>query len=99
MAHISEEMSELDALNFELRVRGQRALKKALTKLTKLTKAGAREGKDFESTDLEAAKALAKLGIEALKLAKTPGVRERLADDGQKDLFDVADPWKLKQTE
>ncbi len=74
-------------------------MRKALTRLTELAEQGAREGKDFESTDLIAAQALAKLAIESLKLSKTGSLKD--AGDGeQKDLFDLSqDPWKLKKVE
>ncbi len=98
LARVSKNMAEVDSLNFQLRLVGQDALKNALTKLTALAGGLAREGKDFESTDLEAAKALAKFGIDALKLSKSGGARRD--DDGERDLFDAAaDPWKLKKIE
>lgn len=98
-SHVSEKLSEIDTLNFELRLVGQGNLKKALTKLRKLASENVREGKDFESTDFMAAQALGKLAIEALKLSKS-GKGARDAGGGQPDLFDVAeDPWALKKIE
>ncbi len=91
-------MALVDTLNFELRLVGQEAIKKALTKLTKLARGDARIGQHFESTDLEAAKALAKFGIDALKLAKTGAAKEKDADGD--DLFDRAESaWDLKKIE
>lgn len=98
--YVSSRMAQVDTLNFELRLIGQGAIKNALTKLTELAQDGAREGKDFESTDLEAAKTLAKFGIDALKLARA-GLAPPKGDEPEKtDLFDAAaNPWKLKQVE
>lgn len=97
--YISGKLSEIDTLDFELRLVGQRAIKNALTKLTSLAKGDAREGKDFESTDLEAAKALAKLGVDALKMARTSKAK-KTGSDGQPDLFDSSqDQWQLKKIE
>lgn len=96
-AHVSELAAQVDTLNFELRRVGQGAIKNALDKLTKLASGDPREGKDFESTDLEAAKALAKFGIDALRLSRAGGVaKEGGGDSGEQDLFDAANPWKLK---
>ncbi len=96
--YVTDRAGKIDTLNFELRLAGQGALKNALTKLTELATGDVREGLNFESTDLEAAKALAKFGIDALKLAKTGQVAK---DEGkeEKDLFDAANPWSLKKIE
>ncbi len=98
--YISERMGLVDTLNFQLRLIGQGAIKKALTKLSTLAEGDAREGKDFESTDLMAARELARLGIESLKLSRS-GLSKRGEGDAQKDLFDLADsdPWNLKKVE
>ena len=111
--YVSGKMKQVDTLNFELRLAGQGALKRALTKLSKLAAGGQRaaESKEiglgpngpkgtiekFVSDDLEAAKALAKFGIDALKLAKA-GLAPKSDDPkSQPDLFDSSDPWKLKK--
>lgn len=90
----------IDTLNFQLRLVGQGAIKTAMAKLTQLAKAEARVGKDFESTDLEAAKALVRFGLEAVKAAK---LKPGSGDDGEvapKDLFDQqSGPWQLKKIE
>ena len=53
----------------------------------------------LNSDDLEAAKALAKFGIDALKLAKA-GAAPRKDEPNSPDLFDAkSDPWKLKKPE
>lgn len=59
-----------------------------------------RTSQKLVSDDLDAAKALAKLAIDALKLSKS-GLTERDADsETRKDLFDLAqDPWNLKKVE
>lgn len=97
-SYVSDKLALGDTLDFELRLAGQGAIKKALTTLRKIAGEGAREGKDFESSDLEAAKALAKFGIDALKIARMAKARDPKGSD-QNDLFDVADPWKLKAME
>lgn len=99
-SYVSERMGLVDTLNFQLRLIGQGAIKNALTKLSQLASEDVREGKNFESTDLMAAKELARLGIEALKLSRS-SLGKRDEDDAQKDLFDLAnpDPWKLKKIE
>lgn len=110
--YVTDKMSQVDTLNWELRLKGQEALQHALKKLTKLAQGKQRISSQSESMgpgmnsstgyaadDLEAAKALAKFGIDALKLAnigKAPKEKER---DGQPDLFENADPWRLKQPE
>lgn len=104
--YIKGRSEHLDTLNYELRKAGQKAIEKALDKLTKLSAGEARYammGETCHSVDLEAAKTLAKFGLEALKLsksAKTAGT----TDQGQPDLFDasgasVLGPWVLKKIE
>lgn len=88
---------EVDTLNYELRIMAQGSIEQALTKLKKLARGNARLGQHFESTDLLAARELAKFGIEALKLAKTGKAQGATA--GEKDLFDEMDPWRLKAIE
>jgi hypothetical protein len=107
-------MAEVDTLNFELRIVGQSAIKKALTKLRKIAGGDQRvssvsvsegggkatKSKTMAADDLEAAKALAKFGIDALKLARTGVPRDPGA--GKKDLFDdaeTANPWDLRKIE
>ncbi len=98
--YVNEKMAQIDTLNFELRLIGQGALKKALTKLTELAGESARAGKDFESTDLLAARELAKLAVDALKLSRSGVAGTKREDAGADDLFDRApDPWKLKKIE
>ncbi len=99
--YVTERAASVDTLNFQLRLVGQGAIKSALTKLHDLAAGDAREGKDFESTDLEAAKALAKFGIDAIKLAKTGGGDRDSESEVKRDLFDIAaqDPWRLKKIE
>lgn len=105
-SYISKKMAEIDTLNFELRLVGQAAVKKALTKLSKLARgeqrmSGQSMGNQSESwagDDLEAAKALAKLGVDALKLSRAGSTVQKEPTDP--DLFDAApDPWKLKKVE
>lgn len=97
--YVNSRMAQVDTLNFELRLAGQGAIKEALKKLMELTQGSAREGQHFESTDLEAAKALAKFGIDALKFARQ-SLAPRVNDgDVEKDLFDIADPWTLRKIE
>ncbi len=105
-------MGEINSLNFQLRLEGQRAIKKALTKLSALAEGqqrtssesetygiGSASSKSWAADDLEAAKALAKFGIDAIKLAKAGSLKEE-GPDRQKDLFDSAlDPWDLKKVE
>lgn len=98
--YIKLKSTEIFALDFQLRLEGQSAIKTALAKLKELAAGDCREGKDFESTDLEAAKALAKFGIDALRLAQS-GVKGGKGGGGAEpddDLFDRSpDPWKLKE--
>lgn len=114
--YIKEKMGEVDTLNFELRRVGQEAIKEALTKLIELASGGQRPSETCEisfgeegpekkieklvSDDLEAAKALAKFGVDALKLARS-GRAPRDSDSGQTDLFDgdINGPWQLKKIE
>lgn len=105
-SYVSNRMTEVDRLNFELYMRAHGAIKTALTKLKNLARGGQRisskaaggKSAGFNSDDLEAAKALAKFGIDAMKLARTGGAKDR--DPGDKDLFDGApDPWELKKIE
>lgn len=110
---VSSKLSEIDTLNFELRLVGQNAIKRSLTKLSKLAAGDQRardtveygdDGKPIRSTsfgpdDLEAAKALAKFGMDALKLSKSRSLEDKKTGE-QQDLFDRAtDPWKLKAVE
>lgn len=92
-------MSHVDALNFELRLVGQRAVKNAIDKLEELASGSAREGKDFESTDLLSAQALVRAGIDLIKAAKSGAIKPPEASD--RDIFDVAssNPWDLKNIE
>jgi hypothetical protein len=113
--YVEDRSITIDTLNFELRLAGQRAIRKALTKLSKLATGGQRPTETSEtvkgdgyselttekltSDDLEAAKALAKFGIDALKLARSGGAKD---DSGgkQTDLFDKQpNPWSLKDIE
>lgn len=97
--YISVKYAELDTLNFELRKWAQTGLKTALTKLTKLANGDGRCAKDFESTDLKAAEALAKISMDALKLSAS-GQGVKSPQDAAKDLFDTANnPWKLNKVE
>lgn len=96
-ARITEGLGQVDTLNYQLRLIGQAGLKNSLTKLTELASGDARMGK-FESTDLLAATALAKIAMEAIKLSQT-GKAPREADKTPGDLFDAkADsPWQLDE--
>ncbi len=95
--YISEKLGTVDTLNWQLRLIGQAGLKNSLTKLTELAKGDARMGK-FESTDLIAATALAKVAMEAIKLSQT-GKAPRDDDKTPPDLFDgkADSPWKLDE--
>lgn len=112
-SYISGKLEEIDTFNFELKLIGKNAIKRGLTKLSKLAADGQRtrgttdyddEGKPVRSVtfgpdDLEAAKALAKLGIDALKLSRAKVAEDKKGAE-QGDLFDAAsDPWKLKKVE
>lgn len=111
VAYISDRMTAVDTLNFELRLIGQNAIKNALTKLTELSQgkqrissisnAGDNRGRKIQaltSDDLDAAKALAKFGLDALKFSRSTMPSQ---DNSQeKDIFDsTRDPWKLKKIE
>lgn len=99
--YIKEKEKEQKTLDFELKKAGQEALKVALTKLTELAK-GRRRVSDvtekMESTDLIAARELARTALAVLKISTGKVTKE---DSGQKDLFDQpgADPWELKDVE
>ncbi len=110
---ITERSAQVDTLNFELRCVGQEAIKNALTKLSTLASGEqrvsgtvsidgtgkARESESLVSDDLEAAKALAKFGLDALKLAKVGGAKAD-APPSDPDLFDAtANPWLLRKIE
>ncbi len=113
--YVSNGLKQVDTLNFQLRLIGQGAIRNALTKLTELAAGTQRASETEETVmgdagpertveklradDLDAAKALAKFGIDALKLAQS-GKAPRDDDKTQKDLFDVAEnPWELKEIE
>ena len=89
---------QVDTLNYELRLISQKALKNSLTKLTELAAGEAREGKDFESTDLQAATVLAKIAMDAIRICKV-GAASRSGDSSPQDLFDATNPWALKAIE
>lgn len=96
-ARVTEGLKRTDDLNWQLRIIGQGSLKTSLAKLTKLANGGERMGKDLESTDLLAAKELARLGMQAIKLSMA-GQAPREGGNGQKDLFDRReDPFDLKK--
>lgn len=99
-SYINSGLDRANAANWQLYQMAQESLKKSLKKLGELARGGEREGKHFESTDLEAAKALAKFAIDALKLARA-GAAAKPDGKGQPDLFDSpgANPWDLKKTE
>lgn len=98
LAHISEELAKVDPVNMSLRLMGQKALKNGLTKLTKLASGQERIGKNFESTDLLAARELVRASLVAIKMSQT-GNAPRDAGPSQRDLFDTAaaDPWDLEK--
>lgn len=92
--YLNKKAKEFNSLNYELRKAGQEALRQALTKLTELANGDAREGKFFESTDLLAARELARTAIAALRLSKTEPV-EKEPKPGEQGEFDFG-PWDLK---
>jgi len=95
--YIKKKIEEQTTLDFELKRAGQNALKIALTKLTKLANGSVREGVDFESTDLIAARELARTAIAVLRLSKQePRGKEKLeAEQGELNFG----PWDLKEIE
>jgi len=100
--YIKKKEENYRTLDYELKKAGQEALKNALTKLTELAMGRPRytEGEEkLESTDLLAARELARTAIATIKLSKDSATRSK--DDGQKDLFDSSgdDPWILKTIE
>lgn len=95
---VTERSGQVDTLNWQLRLIAQSSLEKSLTKLTQLASGEARVGKDFESTDMLAAQALAKLAIDAIKLVKL-GAAKTEAKGEKDDLFDAMGPWKLRKIE
>ena len=92
--YVNERLGKFDTLNWQLRLIGQRSLEKSLDKLTKLAAGDIRLGKDLESTDLLAAKELARIAMEAIKLSQR-GAAPRETDPTPGDLFDS--PWKIDQ--
>jgi hypothetical protein len=115
-AHINNGLDRVSAANWQLHQMAQAALKKSLKKLSKLASGEQRASKSstmemgplgperieetYTSDDLEAAKALAKFAIDALKLARTGAGAKKT--DGQPDLFDepaAENPWDLKKPE
>lgn len=95
--YLNKKAKEFNSLNYELRKVGQEALKQALMKLTELSNSNAREGKFFESTDLLAARELARTAIAVLRLSKTEPVEKAEKELGQGEL-DFG-PWDLKTIE
>lgn len=98
-AYVTARLGKVDTINWQLRLIGQESLEKSLKKLQKLANGGARIGLNFESTDLEAAKALAKIAMEAIKLSMKGGAGRDADTAAQKDLFEAANPWDLKKIE
>lgn len=99
IAHAKERMAMGDALPWQLRLVGQRALQTAMDRLETIAGDGPRDAKEDSDTDRHAATALARLGIAALKLAKDIGGARRGRNDpdpSQPDLFDRG-PWDLTQ--
>lgn len=98
--YVTERLGKVDTINWELRRAGQKTLQKSLRKLGKLASGEERVGKHFESTDLLAAQAMARLAIEAIKLSMRGAAPRDGERGGQPDLFDATqNPWDLKKIE
>lgn len=104
----TETLEKRDLVSFELKLIAEKSLQVSLKKLMDIAEGDQRissqsvgklESTSYNSDDLEAAKALAKLAIDALKLGFAPPkvtVKTGKGSNVQMDLFDVTGPWKLK---
>lgn len=93
-----EAMRNGEATAWQLKIIAQRSIQKGMETLESITNEGCRTGNGLYNTDLDAAIALTKLGIETMKLyMKYPVIKEN-AKTGEaiRDLFDMMNPWKLK---
>jgi hypothetical protein len=105
--YVSKRLENRDLVSFELKIVAERALKTALKTLEKLAKGDQRTASEsisggsstsYTTCDLEAAKALAKLSIDALKLGYGPpkaNIKINNVNSNQADLWDFG-PWNLK---
>jgi hypothetical protein len=113
--YAKETMASGDAQAWALARVSQRAVQAGLERLESIAREGPRvetgNGVDEETgkivfggkihnTDLLAAQALVKLGIDAAKLATIGKISPKKAlDNPEKDLFDDHNPWDLKDPE
>ena len=98
--YINARLGKVDTINWQLRLIGQRGLEKSLTKLTELAAGDSRIGQFFESTDLLAARELARISMEAIKLSQKGAAPRSDSENGKPDLFDsAADPWDVNKPE
>jgi hypothetical protein len=115
--YAGKRLRNVDARGYQLVAVASEALRAAMAKLTQVAEEGPRyaeteyndEGKPIRSrtphhTDVDAAKALAKIATDTLKLAAGVQIAERAAAGGAKvsvqlDLWDSPGNWTLKKPE
>lgn len=93
--HASEQIQHVESLGFEMRQVAYGCLKESLA----ILKAVANEGpRNIESSncDVDAAKALARLAMDAIKMSKTIGNDPKAGEGAKKDLWDLLGSWRLK---
>lgn len=104
----TDRLEKRDLVSFELKLVAEKSLQVALEKLITIAQGDQRISSEsngpgtltsYNSDDLDAAKALAKLAIDALKLGFGPpkvNVKTGKGSSVQLDLWDVYGPWSLK---
>lgn len=88
------------AVSFELKSVAEGALKTALNRLTLISEEGPRWSSEIQSpnnSDLDAAKSLARLAMDCLKLGYMYGFDSEKAKAAGSAMSDLMGPWELKQ--
>lgn len=97
LLYVDKRLAKGEATSYQLRVVGQNALRTAIEQLTAITKSDPRRGQHLHSTDLDAAKALAKLALDAIKLSGTAKAADNAPGGGKRDLWDAPGSWDLRK--
>ena len=92
--YVSGRLKAADTLDWQLRLVAGRALETSMTKLMELAEGEERFGQNFESTDLLAAKELARIALAAMKLTKASAAKQKSDTSPDDDIFDR---WKLNK--
>ena len=103
LEYVLKAMPKPTEISYELKLLAERALEVGVNKLVTIAEEGPRYSGQFETvnnSDLIAAQALAKLGVEVLKMsvAQNPEVKARTSKATlQLDLWDSQGAWELKK--